>query len=109
MISTLSSALYLAMACSIFFLPSKQKGQTTSLHTSICILSFVIWFLDYSQWADGFRINSGAHNDEKSNGMRKSWMIYFLPLLKVTIITTIPALITGGIIRLKKRIRITST
>jgi len=72
------------------------------------MLSFVIWFLDYSEWAEGFRIDSGAHDDEKSNGMRKSWMIYFLPLLKVTIITTIPALIAGGIMRLKKRIRIAS-
>ena len=72
------------------------------------ILSFVIWSIDYSEWADGFRTDSGAHNDEKSNGMRKSWMIYFLPLLKVTIITTIPALITGGIMRLKKRIGIAS-
>jgi len=72
------------------------------------ILSFAIWFLDYSEWADGFRINSGAHNDEKSNGIRKSWMIYFLPLLKVAIITTIPALIAGSIMRLKKKIRIAS-
>lgn len=69
------------------------------------MLSLIVWFLDYSEWADGFRINSDTHNDEKSNSMAKSWMIYFLPLLKVTIIMTIPALITGAIIRLKKMIQ----
>ena len=73
------------------------------------MLSLIIWIFDYSEWAEGFRMDSSAHNDEKSNGRRKSWMIYFLPLLKVTIVMTLPALIAGGIIRLKKRIRIASS
>jgi len=66
------------------------------------MLSLIIWIFDYSEWADGFRLNSGTHNGEKSNSLPKSWMIYFLPLLKVTVIITIHALITGAIIRLKK-------
>ena len=66
------------------------------------MLSLIIWVLDYSEWADEFRINSGTHSGEKSNRLPKSWMIYFLPLLKVTMMMTIPALITGAIIRLKK-------
>ena len=69
------------------------------------MLSLIIWVLNYSEWADEFRINSGTHSGEKSNRLPKSWMIYFLPLLKVTIIMTISALITSAIIRLKKRIR----
>jgi hypothetical protein len=66
------------------------------------MLSFIIWIFTYSEVADGFRINSDTHNGEKSNSLPKSWMIYFLPLLKVTIIITIPTLITGAIIRLKR-------
>ncbi|MBT8384893.1 MAG: DUF4405 domain-containing protein [Bacteroidia bacterium] len=66
------------------------------------VLSFVVWIFEYSEWADGFRINSGTNNGENSNNMPKSWMIYILPLLKVAIIITIPAFITGSIVRLKK-------
>lgn len=65
------------------------------------ILSLLIWILNYSQWADGFRINIDTPS-ENSDGFPNSWMMYFLPLLKVTIIITIPALITGAINRLKK-------
>lgn len=64
-------------------------------------LSFVVWFFEYSAWADGFRINSGTHNNGRSNDMPKSWLIYILPLVKVTILMTIPALITSAIIRIK--------
>ena len=72
------------------------------------ICSLLIWTLDYSEWADGFRINSGTTSDDESISLPNSWMIYILPLLKVTIIITIPALIAGAIIRLKKRIKKTS-
>ena len=65
-------------------------------------LSFVVWGFDYSEWADGFRINSGTKRVDGSKRMPYSWMIYILPLLKVVIIMTIPAVITSGIIRIKR-------
>ena len=66
------------------------------------MFSFVFWGLEYSEWADGFRINYENNNGEESQNLPKNWMIYILPLIKVTIIITIPAIITGGIIRIKK-------
>lgn len=66
------------------------------------VFSLVIWFFEYSEWADSFRINYENHNGAESKRLPKDWMIYILPLLKVTIIITIPAIFTGGIIRIKK-------
>ena len=65
------------------------------------IVSLLIWILNYSQWAEGFRESSVTPN-ENSDRFRNSWLMYSLPLLKVTVIITIPALITGGILRLIK-------
>ena len=65
------------------------------------ILSLLIWILNYSQWAEGFRVERDTPS-ENSDGFPNSWLIYILPFLKVTIIITIPALITGAILRLKK-------
>jgi len=81
---------------------AKNSHQLLLIIFVSILFSLIIWFFDYSEWADGIRINSVTHNGKKSKSLPKSWMIYFLPLLKVTIITTIPALITGAIIKLKK-------
>ena len=66
------------------------------------VFSFVFWGFEYSEWADGFRVNYENNNGEESQSLPKNWMIYILPLLKVTIIIMIPATITRGIIRIKK-------
>ena len=69
------------------------------------LISIAVWFFDYSEWADGFRINLVTGEVENSKNLPKSWMIYVLPLLKVTIFITIPALITGAVMRFNKRIK----
>lgn len=66
------------------------------------LLSLLFWILNYSQWAEGFRVNTEA-TSENSDRFPSSWLLYILPLLKVTIIMTIPALITGAIIWFKKK------
>ena len=76
---------------------SKRSRELLLIIFISIILSTVVWIFEYSEWADSFRINSANGASEKSNNFPKNWMIYILPLLKVTIIITIPALITGGI------------
>ena len=65
-------------------------------------LSFIVWGVDGSEWADGFRVNSSTERGDGSARMPSSWIIYILPILKVSIIMAIPALITGAIIRVKR-------
>ena len=69
------------------------------------LISIAVWFFDYSEWADRIRIDKLTGDVGSSKRMPKSWMIYVLPLLKVTILITIPALITGAVNRFKKRIK----
>ena len=83
---------------------AKYSRQLLLIIVVSVLLSFVLWSFNYSEWADGFRMNSGDHNGEKSKEFPNSWMKYLLPLVKVTIIMTIPALITGASIRLKKKV-----
>ncbi|CAM3606633.1 DUF4405 domain-containing protein [Zobellia roscoffensis] len=71
-------------------------------------VSFVVYILDYSDWADSLRVTKEVTEraqNETSDGRPKTWMRYVLPMVKVTVLMTIPALITGGILRLKKRIK----
>ena len=82
----------------------KRSKQLLLLAVVSIILSFAFWMFDYTDWADGFRINTETGEGGKSKRMPEKWMIYVLPLLKVTILISIPALISGGIIKLKKRL-----
>lgn len=66
------------------------------------VFSVLFWGFNYSEWADGFRISSVTQSSEETNTMPQNWLIYILPLLKVTVIITIPALMTGGILKLKQ-------
>jgi hypothetical protein len=77
----------------------KQAKQFWLLLAISVILSIMIWFLDYSSWAENIRLNTPNKEPRK---MPNSWIIYVLPLVKVTVLMTIPALFTGGIIALKK-------
>ncbi|TDT45208.1 uncharacterized protein DUF4405 [Maribacter spongiicola] len=73
------------------------------LITITTLLSFAVWLLNFTDWADSFRVESNTENSGQPNS-RASWMMYVLPLVKVTVLIGIPALISGGIIRLKKKL-----
>ena len=83
---------------------TKYSRQLIMLIIVSIILSLLIWIFDFSNWADSFRIVSDTHRGENSKEMPKNWMIYILPLVKVTVLMTIPALITGGVLKLKSRV-----
>lgn len=83
---------------------SKNSRQLLLIVVVSVLASFAIWFFEYSEWADSFRVVSEVPEGENSKEMPKGWMIYVLPLVKVTVLMTIPALITGAILRLKKKV-----
>lgn len=80
---------------------SRYARQLLIIIAVSTFLSIVIWFLDYSEWAEGFRLNADPNGEDNSKNFPNSWLIYVLPLLKVTVIISIPAVLSGGIIRLK--------
>ncbi|NIJ45233.1 cytochrome b561 [Wenyingzhuangia heitensis] len=83
---------------------TKAKSLLFLVFISI-VIAFAFWALDDSEWANGFRINLETETVKKENNLPKNGLRYILPFVKVAVLMTIPALITGGIIKLKKRIR----
>ncbi len=67
------------------------------------VLSFIIWTLNYTTWAEDIRLNSGQHKEKGLHGESKGWLRFILPLVKVTLFITIPALITTYFIKLKSK------
>lgn len=82
---------------------NRAKQIVIILFVSVA-LSLLYWLLDSSQWAEGFRSNPDTGHEEASKKMPYAWLIYILPLLKITFLMSIPAFITGGVIRLRKKL-----
>lgn len=66
------------------------------------IISLGIWLLEFTNWAENINLNNVKNKVESSKKFPKQWLIYVLPLLKVSVFLCVPALITGLIVRLKK-------
>lgn len=79
------------------------KRQLVFLVVLTTILSIAFWFFNFSAWADSLRINQNSENHENNSNRAQSWMMYILPLVKVTVLTAIPALIAGGVLQLKNK------
>ncbi|MDO6516616.1 DUF4405 domain-containing protein [Zobellia uliginosa] len=69
------------------------------------VLSLTVYLFEFSQWAEGLRTSAENNSGQEPGGPGMSWMRYVLPLVKVTVLTGVPALIAGGIIRLKRKLR----
>ncbi|MGY0392198.1 DUF4405 domain-containing protein [Bizionia sp. KMM 8389] len=66
------------------------------------ILSLAIWLLEFTNWAETITHNSTPKIAEESKKPAIQWLIYVLPLLKVTVFLCVPAVLTRVIIYLKK-------
>lgn len=82
---------------------TKRTRQLLLILAVSIVLSFVVYAFDASPWAEGFRATSETLGEEGGTNRPQSWMIYVLPLVKVAVLTSIPALLTGGVVRLKKK------
>ena len=83
----------------------KQRKALFLLLTVSIVLSLGIWLIEYSEWAQQITINSTKNTTENSQKPTKSWLLYVLPLLKVTVFLTIPALLTRLVITIKKKFK----
>lgn len=85
-------------------LSNNLKGLFIIVAISI-VFSFIFWIVGFSNWAINIRENSLPHKEGEGGNMMNSWLIYILPLVKVTVLMTIPALLTGGVIRIKNKLK----
>lgn len=80
----------------------KYSRQLSILITVSVVFSLLFWILNYTAWADGFRISANIEDAENAKTNPISWLIYVLPLVKVSFVIVIPALITGGVSSIKQ-------
>ncbi|MDO6808748.1 DUF4405 domain-containing protein [Zobellia galactanivorans] len=84
---------------------SKRMLQLLLLICLSIVLSLTVYLFEFSEWAEGFRTSAESNSGQEPGGPGMGWMRYVLPLVKVTVLTGVPALIAGGIIRLKRKLR----
>ncbi|MFG0266336.1 MAG: hypothetical protein ACF8AM_14490 [Rhodopirellula sp. JB055] len=84
-----------------------------SIRPTLCIVLaatlvvFLISPLDETQWAAGIRAGASANGGEGSEGSGPGGPIRFIgPIVKMSILMGVPALITLGIRRLIRRFRV---
>jgi len=83
----------------------KQRKALLLLLAISIILSLGIWWIEYSNWAQQITLNATKNTSENAQKPTQSWLIYVLPLVKVTVFLTIPALLTGLVIKIKKKLK----
>lgn len=69
------------------------------------ILSLLIWLIELTSWAENITRNSTPKAIEGSESPTKQWLIYVLPLVKVTVLLCVPAIVTRAILYLKTKLK----
>ena len=82
-----------------------QRNALLLLLALSIILSLGIWLIAFSNWAQQITINSAKNTSENSQKPTPSWLLYVLPLVKVTVFLTIPALLTRLVITIKNKFK----
>ncbi|MGR7814572.1 DUF4405 domain-containing protein [Lacinutrix undariae] len=89
----------------ILTIVKKQRKALLLLLALSVILSLGIWWIEYSNWAQQITLNSTKNTTENAQKPTPSWLLYVLPLVKVTVFITIPALLIGLVITIKKKFK----
>ena len=69
------------------------------------ILSLAIWLIEFTSWAENITSNSTSKTVAGSENPAIQWLIFVLPLLKVTVFLCVPAVLTRVIIYLKTKLK----
>lgn len=81
-----------------------QKNKKGFLILTIIslVISTVIWLIEFTNWAETINTTTQNKVNTGTKKLPKQWLIYVLPLVKVTVLSCIPALVTRLIIKIKK-------
>ncbi|MCI2228863.1 DUF4405 domain-containing protein [Polaribacter sp. MSW13] len=83
----------------------KHKTALLVLISISAVLSFGIWFIGFTDWAENINSNSIQNQTADSEQLPKQWLIYVLPLVKVSVLLCIPAVLTRRIIKIKTKFK----
>ena len=82
-----------------------RRTEVLILITSSILISLAIWLIEYTNWAENITSNSISKTASESKIPAIKWLIYVLPLIKVTVFLCVPAVITRIIIYLKVKLK----
>lgn len=88
----------------IKILPSRKTEFLILIAISV-IISLAIWLIEYTNWAENITSNNISKTASASKRPAIQWLIYVLPLIKVTVFLSVPAVATRVIIYLKLKIK----
>ncbi|WP_347375082.1 DUF4405 domain-containing protein [Aequorivita sp. Q41] len=83
----------------------KHKTSLLLLVSISVILSLSIWLIEFTSWAENINLNSIQNKTTDSEKLPKQWLIYVLPLVKVSVLLCIPAVLTRLIIKIKTKFK----
>jgi hypothetical protein len=82
-----------------------RRTEVLILISSSILISLAIWLIEYTNWAENITSNSISKTASESKIPAIQWLIYVLPLIKVTVFLCVPAVITRIIIYLKVKLK----
>lgn len=82
-----------------------RRTEVLILISVSILISLAIWFIEFTNWAENITRNSTPKTEALSKEPAIQWLIYVLPLIKVTVFLCVPAVITRVIIYLKVKLK----
>jgi len=82
-----------------------RRTEVLILISSSILISLAIWLIEYTNWAENITSNSISKTASESKIPAIQWLIYVLPLIKVTVFLCVPAVLTRIIIYLKVKLK----
>ncbi|MGJ8734140.1 MAG: DUF4405 domain-containing protein [Cellulophaga sp.] len=82
-----------------------HKTEFLILITLSIILSLGLWLIEFTDWAKNITNNSAPKTTYESKKNAMQWLIYILPLIKITVFLCVQAVLTRVIIYLKVKLK----
>ncbi|MCK0132607.1 DUF4405 domain-containing protein [Flavobacteriaceae bacterium F08102] len=82
-----------------------RKKELLLLGTLSILLSLGIWGIERTDWAENITLNSSQNKTEASNKLSIPWLVYVLPLIKVSVLLCVPGILTRLMIHLKVKLK----
>lgn len=89
----------------LFKVLQKRKTEFLLLISISIFLSLSIWLIEFGDWAENINLTSPKNETTDIEKLPKKWLIYILPLIKVSVLLCLPAFLTRLIIRIKTKLK----
>ena len=83
----------------------ERKNDLLLLFSVTVVLSIGMWLIEFSDWANNINLNQPEVDNSEAKKVANQWMLYVLPLIKVSVLLCVPAIFTRLIIRIKTKLQ----